>query len=232
MNKQRAIYLLEEGFDEGENNIALVHGTSVETVLYLFNSDILPASQNQKYKGYIYFVPVKKAFKEYPFYKKIKKNNSLLEAEKLASFEAEINQKSSYLNKLIGEDFFMKLDGASEHKIKDFIDIIDYSMWDVKKLLKNYNRKNLCSFRNLLKICNELDRCNGVILGVHKNILENITEDSLKIDIEYKTYWLDEPDSIKIYMPKGLESKFIQYICPCGEKEEDLIYDYINNNLK
>lgn len=73
MNKERALYLLDKGFNEGEKEIALVHGTSIETIISLLGSDILPSSQKHKYKDYIYFVPVKAAFRGHPFYKKLKK---------------------------------------------------------------------------------------------------------------------------------------------------------------
>lgn len=157
---------------------------------------------------------------------------NLLKAEKLASFEAEINQKSVYLNKLIGNDFFVKLDGASEHKLKDFIDITNYFKDDVKKLLEHYNRKDLCSRSKLLKICNELNECKGSIIGVHQKLLDDIQPDYLKIDQEYKDNLSDDVCAIKIYLPQGLKEEYIQYIYPYGEKEEKLINDHINGNLR
>src|SRR3989344_8635468 len=127
MNKQRALYLLEEGFNDGEKDIALVHGTSTETISRLLSTGVIPGSVNPRYRGWIYFFPVKGAFERHALYDSIPKELSLLLAEEYAGREAEVNEESLYINSLIGTDTSIKRDGTSNHDLSEFIDVTNPS---------------------------------------------------------------------------------------------------------
>ncbi len=215
--KKQALYLLEEGFDE--DRVALVHGTSVESVLAMFSTNILPPSSNPSYLGYIYFTPVTKAFVGHPFYSEFKQEFDIGEAERVAHHEAVINQRSAYLNKLLGSDIFVKRDDADANPIINLNDD-EFSREDLRKILEPH-RKDLCSYSKLLKVYHELNNCQGVLLGVSKDFLAFVGE-NIEIDPEY-----DDGNAVRIYLPNGLDARHLLYMFPCGELEEKALQEFI-----
>ena len=67
------------------------------------------------------------------------------------------------------------------------------------------------------KLALETDKRKGVVLGLNEKVLELPIENGC-----------DGPgEEVMIHLPNGLERKYLQYIHPLGEIEENALYSFI-----
>jgi hypothetical protein len=207
ITKQKALHLLEEVSSQGCP--VLVHGTSVEAVIELLSNGRLPPSRGCKVlpdhhmnRGYLYFVPRKKSFVNHPLYDKIKidLDGSALRNE--VRHDAENNQGVDYLRQLFG---YWPLGFNSD----DFTDLdgLQEEGVDIEKIEKY----------GLDRLESDLEKRKGVVIGINEKIFELKIEDGS-----------DDPgEEVMIYLPEGLDIKYVHYICPMGELERKALRDFI-----
>ncbi len=210
MNKKRALYLIEEAFDEGSP--VMVHGTCVEATIKLLSEGKLPTSfyvnrnSHPAYSGYLFFVPRKKYFVGHPLYDKVKIDWDGRKLEDGVAIYAGLVQRRIFLNDLLGHwpegaDFEDLLIGNQtfEELEEMGVDVIKMKQYGIGRFEK------------------EIKQRKGVVIGINEKIFELKIEDGI-----------DEPgEEVMIHLPKGLDIKYIHYIYPFGELEEKALYDFI-----
>ena len=229
MNKERALYLLDGGFDEGERDVALVHGTSTATVMEFMRKGVLPAATNTKYKGHIYFYPIAEHFTEHLLRGRMS-GITLQTAENRAALESETNERSTYLNKLISADLFVKRDSPSGGDLAHILDIVTPNQTELERVFRLYKREDLIPRKREIQI--ELNNCKGVLLGINKAVLSFVEDKDIEIDEE--TDYVSARGhgaGVRIYLPQGLDEKYLQYIYALGEKEDKIIREFVEREL-
>jgi len=216
MDKTRAQYLLFEAY-EREGFPAFVHGTSVAAVEILLKTGRLPPGLGSKIPGlppaagYLYFVPRSEAFVGHQLAPQISRNLTMARIDEDAEIYAGIQERELHLSEILGEpvpvgvDTFDLMRGLESSRELRSLGV------DVKKLQQH----------GLRKLRRELGERKGVILGINKGLLE------LKLE-------RGDPgarDEVKVYLPSGLDEKYVQYILPIGKREEVLLNDLIEERL-
>lgn len=226
MNKQRALYLLDKGFNEGEREVALVHGTSTATAMEIMRKGFLPAANNGRYDGWIYFYPVQAHMHAFNFYNSLREDLDMKLAEKLATAAAESNEQYAYLNGLLG---------FSHWEMPLFEGRIQYGdmeneeeLWGAVLEAKAQEKIDKSKLKDILK---ERQKCRGVIVGINKKIIEDCGN---AVEIDPEEYRVPERKkaAVRIHLPRGLEQRFLQYIYPLGDREDKLIRNFIEEELK
>jgi len=225
MEKKRALYLLNEGYKAGERDIALVHGTSTATVMEIMKIDKLPAGALRKSAGYIYFYPIREHMRNFDFYDSLKKSLGIKLAEDLAAAVAGVNECYMYFNKLFGFPHW-EIPSFGEMQYGDIRNKED--LWKIIVKIKAQDRIDKSKLSDILKKSRE---SNGVVLGINKEIL---TGEAVKIEIDPDEYSVPNGNklAVRMFLPNGLDEKYLQYIFPLGRREEEELRNFIEQNLK
>lgn len=226
MDKQRVLYLLDEGFDAGEEDAALVHGTSTQTVMEIMRNNVLPAADNKKYSGYIHFYPIKKHMSNFSFYQTLSDSLNIRLVEELASAAAAGKEQNAYLNNLLGIPHWQTPQFKCGLQYGD-IETED-ELW---KIITERQYNDRIDKGQLKEILTEKNKCSGIIIGINKKILEDFGS-AVEIDSDELRVPEGKRLSVRIRLPQGLDEKYLQYIFPLVEREEKMLRDFVERELE
>ncbi len=225
MNKQRTLHLLNEGFNEGEREIALVHGTSTASLMDVMRHGFLSSGKGKRNEGYIYFHPVSEHVKKFNFYSSLK-NLGLKSAEELAIGAAKTNEEYAYFNNLLG---FQHWDMPLFEGRIQYGDIENEDeLWKIIVEMGADKRIDKSKLKNILQ---ESSECAGVLIGVNKIAVQDF-QDKLEIDPEDAMVPEGKKCAVRLYLPEGLDEKYLQYVFPLGKREDKIIREFVEKELK
>ncbi len=192
-----------------EEKTVLLHGTSIEAVIALlqtevFNFRVPRPDSDYKYDGHLFFMPNGAFFED----------NNLGVDPKLCTWEY-ITEAVKGNARMVACDHyaFLKLGFLPENIGELYPPIRDES---VQKFLMPEMEKKGYDQDYVDQLKKELSQRKGVIIGIDKRIFE------LKIK-----KGKDEPEQeVCLYLPNGLDIKYINGIKPLGEIERKIIEDY------
>ncbi len=213
ITRDKALELLVSRKDYTHSPV-LVHGTSVQAVLRLFEEERLPTSLGRNYlpqhplnKGYIFFMPRKRAFVNHPFYDMLDENpelHDLPDLEEVVIGYAHMSEEWTFLVNKFGnwpsEVGFDELYAAYTNKNTEILQELIEEGVNLKEVEK-YGFKKLDS---------EVKQRKGVVIGLNKNVLKLNIEDGY-----------DQPGyEVMIHLPNGLDISNVQYVRPLGTLEQ------------
>ncbi len=221
ITQERLDYLMSEDAFETEE-IALLHGTSTEMVLKMLETGKLPTGITNVTKdleillknhpttnNYLYFFANKEAFANHPFYNQITHRKNELKLFENATFYAGENEMESYLRNLLG---FWSYDLGIEEALER---IYCEGDWDLLQK-QGINTQKIKEY-GINKLLRELKQLKGTVLGINLKALELPIEDGS-----------DAPgEETMIYLPKGLDIKYIGYIQINGEYEKRKLAEFV-----
>jgi len=194
----------------------LVHGTSVEAALGLLREKKLtekPFSYRpkKKHRGYLFFTANVAQFTEHPFGAQFDQSYDWKRTFSSGAFSGRVNGICHYLASRLGyypEKVDELIIGYERFPRRDMPD------WEKKALeeLISECERNHFSRAQVMNIFREANTRKGVVLGVGKNIFE------LKLEGPK-----EEKHEVSIYLPEGLDIKYVCGIVPCGELERNLL---------
>lgn len=211
ISKKQALYLLEDAFKT--DGLTMTHGTSVESTITLLQTGNLPSSfeRNGNHpcnKGYLFFVPRKRSFVDHPLFDDIEIDLDTLELE---------SRVESYADNVQGRRFLMDTLGywPPKHSCDTFEPYGNLSL----EVLKSDGVDTESMIRYGLKqLYKDVTARKGVCIGINRNIFEFYIENGC-----------DDPgDEVMIYLPEGLNIKYVHHIFPLGELEEQTLRTVID----
>jgi hypothetical protein len=212
--KERALSLLEEDVSNEELTV-LTHGTSVEAVIEMFKTGKLPPSFTPNLRdlhgdqGYLFFLPRKRSFRDHYLHEKIEINVSGSKLEEGVKCYAQANQGKRFLIDTLG--FWPQYVEPEE--------LPPCGNWTLENLKKEGVDTDIILDYGLGKLNFEIRKRFGVCLGINREIFELQIEDGSDVP----------GGEVMISLPEGLDLKYVKYIFPFGELEEESIYSFIEN---
>ncbi len=189
---------------------ALVHGTSIESVLKLLEKNKLQREQfskfriNETYDDYLFFIPNPE---------KLRKHGIDTKFEDLESWEEDIIETSKLYAEQVAFKHYLdsKFSDLSEEIC--MVELMDYSTLELEKYHLNLYEGGVSEkiAREQLLIASSRK---GVLLGHDENILELMIEEGKDVPEE----------EVCIYLPNGLDIKYISEIVPLGNYEKETLY--------
>ena len=212
ISRERALYLLEGAFDEGEPS--MVHGTSVESTIDMLRSGRLPSSfysgssDHPADRGYLFFVPRKKSFAGHPLHDGIEINLEGGKLEDEVSIYAENTQRTRFLIDTLG---YWPVDVG-------WYEFEPYGNVTLEELAGKGVDVQLMRGYGLARLYNDVMARMGVCVGLNQRVFE------LEIEPGH-----DYPKSeVIIHLPDGLDIRYVQYFYPFGDLEDDRLRAFID----
>ena len=211
MNQQRALYLLEQAFDDGET--VLAHGTSASAAIQLLETGKLPPARGDTAvpdhpinNGYLFFIPKKQSFVDHPLYCKIKIDLDTNELETEAASYALQHEVQEFLTNEVGL--------SDSEQISEIISLAMETLCFV-----DINEIPKVQEYGVERFYHDLRKRRGVVIGVNRKILELNLEDGSDVPGE----------EVMCYLPNGLDIQYVNHIFPCGELEENRLYQNVGS---
>ncbi len=212
--KNQVLYLLDEGYSDGP--ALMYHGTSLDSVVQMFMTGrTFPSRRAEKEdhpinEGYMFFFPRREMFKGHLLYDSINdRPERFLEDEAV-----------SYARKNEGNEEFRRFftdapeDLDSPVYVRGIRGIPDLLKWDEGDLETNANKRRWVE-KNNNRVIQALKDKNGVVIGISRK--------AITLPIENGCDTPGEEVMIKI---EGIPLSIVQYIMPCGEREERILREF------
>jgi len=219
LDKKTIEKLIEKGNQETRNPV-MVHGKCVEAIEIMLSTGYLPSSYSfgrSKHpgdNGYLFFHPRKSAFQNHSLYEVLYTDEwGTNEIEIQSSYYAMSKQwHETMKRKCVGLGYEWDLDFSAVGFMDD-IDVIDFGP-PLEDSFAYY--LETLPETEIKKIKDELWCQKGVMLGINSDVFE------LKIE-----QGVDEPHhEVRIYLPEGLNIKYVDYIKPLGDYEQGKLSDF------
>lgn len=202
LTRTEALKYISQDYDEQKP--VLVHGTSVKSALELMNGRMIsltvryPRTAHPINRGYLFFVPRKKAFAGHPLYDSITLDLEGGMLEDSVENYAAIAEQISFLNDILG---FWPQD-------VDPIEFISGGV-DLDELRQKRIAVSKMRAQGIKKLAYDTAQRKGVVLGINEQIFDKTIENGC-----------DHPgEEVMIHLPGGLERRYLQYVYPFGELE-------------
>ncbi len=220
MEKGKILTLFENAYIE---NPTVVFGSSTFAVIEMLTKGMLPsAKMDHLWDGSpdesqraIHFIPRKKAFENHPVYSKIEKYLGKKEMHEEGIFYAEYAEQEDFMRALCGywprdigpEEIYPDHDNIFSEFFGRPISPAHYSLEDLRREGVNIEAIQDFGLENLRE---EHKKMRGVIVGLNSGILEKRIDNNLERD----------PNEVDIWMPEGLDIKYVSYVLPLGSREK------------
>ena len=193
-----------------KDETALVHGTSIEGVLKLLEKNKLQREQfskfriNETYDNYLFFTPNPE---------KLNKPGMATQFEDLESWEGDVMEISKLYAEQVAFKHYLDSKFPDLSEEISMMDLMDYGTLELEKYNLNLYERGISEemARKQLSIASSRK---GVLLGHGSNILELMIEDGKDVPEE----------EVCIYLPTGLDIKYINGIVPLGNFEKEVLY--------
>jgi hypothetical protein len=217
-DRTRLVELIRERIIEEDT--VMIHGTSVESGLTLLDTGKLtlaPYSHTcEIHPGYLFFVVNPARFKDNDFYKKHSDDfqNAWHDCLDLRHFYATAIGQTQYIAHQIGQ-----FDGI-------LYDLTPLNPQETLSLenLPDFIREGFVQWVNSVRPGEfDIDRLESLLMQASKRrgILLSLNEGILEHEIEMD----DEDYAVKIYLPNGLDGRYINGIVPQGDVEAKILQD-------
>ncbi len=202
--KERIAKLLDNGLSKKP---LMLHGTSLESLLVLFNTGTLPPGRARPgTKNFLYFANVEKNLaSKYSYMKGFSNSDALMTAE-------------GYAN-TIAEQFYINSELISAGIDQEWVEKIRRNFLDGYRFrVPKEEKEKAKSFGDAWwdKVCAEAQKCKGVILEADECILER----KLSPD--------PDDDGIRVFCPEGLHAKYFKGVRLLGSKEKEIVRKYLD----
>lgn len=210
--------LIKEKYEADE--VVLTHGTSVEAACALLEKERLmiePFSErpDRACPSYLYFTINGSHFKDHPFLQKGLEINTFEDAIECSRVSGKVNGREHFLVSQSGY--------YSEHLVSlPFTDDPEerfpkhkgpwYEIEALLDFVQEMKAKKGFSYKESWELCEEANKRQGVILACGKNIFDLALEPPV-----------DETTEVRIYLPTGLDIRYIKSIMPLGEIERKVL---------
>ena len=188
----------------------LLRGTSVEKVIDMLSTGRLVSrtegnSERPADNGYMFFIPNKRAFEGHDFYDEIDIDYDVPGLEREAGYCARVSQQIEFLKQVFG-------DWPAKYHVEEL------EAMEFEKLMKaGVNIYKIDEYGGLGKLLSDAKGKKGVVIGINRKIFE--------LDIEQGC---DEPgQEAMIYVPNGLDIKYVLYVKPMGSEEKAKLDEFI-----
>lgn len=206
LSKNRISKLLENGISKKP---LMLHGTSVETVIELFENGVLPTGTYlAETPDHLYFVPVQDRLKGTKFYDEFE-GFTVPFAKKSAKGYAKVNAERWYV--------FNEIKKAVSNP--EYAEVITFDwIYGFYPVIIPEEEKQKALRLGFEKIISEAEKRKGVILEMNDDILELVIE-------------LDpEDEGLKLDCPNGLDAKYVKGIELLGNEERDIVKKYMQKS--
>lgn len=206
----------------------LIHGTSIEATLDLIRTGKLQVKdysrkpRNEQYKNYLFFTPNGDHFNRVALSDGTYVNmecdweNALIDGEIYAGFNASYH----YITSNLGFTPKRRIDvaGMMKKTMEELLEGVIESK-ELKLFLKELDSKGIPKSRAMELVRSSWQR-KGVLLGIGKNIFDQKIENGK-----------DTPgEEVCIYLPNGLDRRYVNGIHPIGVIERRLLREYLTNS--
>jgi len=200
----------------------MTHGTSVESAIELIEWGRTKPPEDGPWhhdeRGFMYFSPIKKAFRRHWFHDEISEEETKLSAIKTGADYAQLNQYERIMR---------------EHQIPfptrpfDYCEVDQWLMGNIgdEELIRILGRecpdiRTVFGREEWQKARRQLEDRRGIVIELNKR--------ALRLEL----YDEDLGGEIKIHLPDGLSLEYVHRIIPCGKLEEQTIDETLQTHQR